>query len=134
MIVLDASLALAWVLGEPFAPELRHLENRALAEGGIVPWLWRLEVLNSLLLAERRNRIDRFGRQAAADDLWALDIEDDLDNGEEALARAVAIAEKTGTSLYDATYLELAVRLQRPLGTLDKRLRNAAATLGVRLA
>jgi predicted nucleic acid-binding protein len=41
------------------------------------------------------------------------------------------IAEDRGLTVYDAAYLELAVRRRMPLATLDEVLRKAAASAGV---
>ena len=43
------------------------------------------------------------------------------------------LAERSGLTLYDAAYLELAQRLNLPLATLDQELRTAGSTLGVAL-
>lgn len=45
----------------------------------------------------------------------------------------VALAERHGLTVYDATYLELAIRTGLPLATRDKRLRAAAGDRGVAL-
>ena len=41
------------------------------------------------------------------------------------------LAERFTLSAYDATYLELAQRRRLPLASMDRALRNAAATLGL---
>ncbi len=47
---------------------------------------------------------------------------------------AIAVlAERYELSVYDAAYLELAIRLALPLASLDKRLRAAAVSAGVAL-
>ena len=43
------------------------------------------------------------------------------------------LARTHGLSAYDALYLELAVRQQRPLATLDHKLRAAAQAEGITL-
>ncbi|WP_243406987.1 type II toxin-antitoxin system VapC family toxin [Cuspidothrix issatschenkoi] len=43
------------------------------------------------------------------------------------------LARREGLAAYDAAYLELALRLQLPLATLDKQLAEAANRCGVSL-
>jgi predicted nucleic acid-binding protein len=43
------------------------------------------------------------------------------------------LADRHRLTVYDATYLELALRLSLPLATLDDELRNAAQLEGVPL-
>ncbi len=132
--VLDASVALAWVLDSPiaaYALEVRH----ALASGkrGLVPALWHLEIANALASAERRR------------DLVGADVDDALATIEATAARAVdtemsfisagealANARSFQLTAYDAVYLELARREGLPLATLDKGLRAAAVKAGIR--
>src|ERR1035437_6079136 len=55
--VLDASVALAWCFEDETSPysesALRHLATNA----AVAPTVWPLEVVNALLIAERRKRI-----------------------------------------------------------------------------
>ena len=132
--VLDASLALAWVLDNPIAAYALEV-RQALANGkrGLVPALWHLEIANAFASAERRR------------DLVGADVDDALATIEATAARAVdtemtfitagealANARLFQLTAYDAVYLELARREGLPLATLDKRLRAAAAKAGVR--
>jgi predicted nucleic acid-binding protein len=48
------------------------------------------------------------------------------------ISRAFEIALKTGTTVYDALYIALAVEKNTPLVTLDEKQAKAAETLGVK--
>ena len=48
-------------------------------------------------------------------------------------SQTLELTDKYGLTIYDATYLELALRLSLPLATLDNELRNAAQSEGVAL-
>jgi predicted nucleic acid-binding protein len=48
------------------------------------------------------------------------------------VSRAFEIALKTGTTVYDALYIALAVEKNMPLVTLDEKQAKAAETLGVK--
>jgi predicted nucleic acid-binding protein len=133
--VLDASVALAWTLpGEAHAAPAAALLARLAEEAALVPSLWRLEVGNALLTAERRGRL-RPERVAAAWRLLAeLPIELDAETPARAWAGTAELARRHGLTLYDAAYLELAARRALPLATFDALLARAAAAERVPLA
>ena len=126
--VLDASVALAWVLpgeGNPYADELLE---RLIVEGAVVPPIWPLEIGNVLLVALRRRRIQQEEFDAIVEQLARLPIEIDIEATDHALAGVLLLAAQLGLTTYDAAYLDLAQRRNLPLATLDKRLRTACAT------
>jgi predicted nucleic acid-binding protein len=132
--VLDASVALAWVLDNPIAPYALAV-RRALASGkrGLVPALWHLEIANGLATAERRRDLlgaDLDGALAAiqATVAQSLDTEMSLISAGDSLADARFFR----LTAYDAVYLGLARREGLPLATLDKGLRTAATRAGIR--
>jgi hypothetical protein len=57
--VLDASVALAWVLPDEGNDYADALVDRLIVEGAVVPPIWTLEVGNVLLVALRRAHIAR---------------------------------------------------------------------------
>ena len=95
--------------------------------------LWPLEALNSLLVAERRGRLDAPRRHRLAGFLQALPVTLDPNTAGQAWTATAYLAERHGLSAYDAAYLELALRHQLPLASLDRPLRSAASTLGLAL-
>lgn len=122
--VMDASSALAWCFpdeeGSSPPPEFAV----------VVPALWALEVANGLLAAERRGRIPRETATAlipALEDGLAVEIDTEAD----VFRSVLPLAREYGLSVYDATYLELALRRFLPLLTLDRRLQEAASAAGV---
>jgi len=53
--VLDASIALAWFIDRPIAPYAMRVQQWLLrGDRAVVPSVWRLEVANGLVVAERR--------------------------------------------------------------------------------
>jgi predicted nucleic acid-binding protein len=92
-----------------------------------------LEVANALLVAERRKRISQRDSAAAWAALQKLPIEADAETGERAGRDILALARHRELSIYDASYLELAVRLGTALASLDEPLRAAARRLRVPL-
>ena len=101
--------------------------------GIIVPSLWPVEVGNGLLMAEKRGRLkaDELSRFLSL--LRDLDIELDQQNVPYTIETIVPLARQHKLTVYDAMYLELALRRGLPLATLDKRLAEACRTAGVAL-
>jgi len=133
-LVLDASIALSWFLPGELTDKTQ--EVRKLLEGGIrasVPSIWALEVANALLIAERRKRISQADSAAAWAALQTLPLETDEESSRRAASNALALARQQLLSVYDATYLELAMRRGAPLASLDTVLRDAALVLKVPL-
>lgn len=98
-----------------------------------VPSHWQLEIANGILMAERRNRISRTEAAEAFDIARTLPvITDDLTVARSGRETA-ALARQYGLTIYDAAYLELAMRQGSGLATLDKALSKAAASAGVTL-
>lgn len=134
MIVLDCSIAVAWCFADEATTALDALLDQVQAEGAIVPPLWTLEVGNVLTQAAKRGRL---APDAVRTRLQLLDMlpiaTDDRGTGPVWRDNLLTLAEATGLTIYDATYLELAIRRALPLATADKALRAAARKRGVRL-
>lgn len=120
MLVLDASFAGALVL--PDEPDPPAALITPLAEGPLIaPAHWPLESANMLQTALRRGRIDSKGRDTALRQLDELMVA--VEPGEpETLRRAIALADRHGLTVYDAAYLELAVRLNATMASRDRAL------------
>jgi len=131
MLVLDSSVALAWTLGDE-SPALGSLDA-LLDERVTVPSHWILEVVNGLRMAVRRNRISTVDREAVMARLAILPITADPETPVRGWREIPAIADRFGLTIYDAAYLELALRLDTPLATLDQDLARAARKAGVTL-
>ncbi|WP_436642967.1 type II toxin-antitoxin system VapC family toxin [Microbaculum sp. FT89] len=131
--VLDASVTLAWVLDENLDPASARALTDVATRGAVVPVLWRHEVANGLLMVERRNRIDSATRAAALTALADLPIEIDGESAYCAWRNTIALAAECGLTVYDAAYLDLALRRKCALASLDKALRQAAGKAGVNL-
>ncbi|MFO0847128.1 MAG: type II toxin-antitoxin system VapC family toxin [Gemmataceae bacterium] len=136
MLVVDASVALAWVFPDEASAATEAVLRRVGDEGGLVPAVWPLEVANALVGGERTGRLARAdARRAfalyAGLPLKVCPVGPGLDTG---LGQVVALARRHALTTYDAAYLELAVRTGTPLATLDRRLAAAAVAERVELA
>lgn len=129
--VVDCSVAMAWLFHDEATPNTAALLNRMAAETAVVPALWFIEVTNVLALAERKGRITAFQSDAFIADLGKLAIERDDDAPDRAFTHLLALCRTHQLTSYDAIYLDLAVRRNLPLATLDDALRKSARKLGV---
>jgi predicted nucleic acid-binding protein len=129
--VLDCSMTIAWVFSDEANEFTEALRESLLKENAVVPVLWPIEVGNVLLVAMRRGRIAREDWIRIRDDLGALPIDIDPDSYERVLDTVLPVADQHGLSVYDAMYLELALRRGLPLATLDRKLIEAANTAGI---
>jgi predicted nucleic acid-binding protein len=132
-IVLDASATLASIFPDENTPLIEAIFDRVADEGALVPSLWRVEVANILAQGVRRGRVGLARRNEALANLASLPIFDDAETGLHVWGSTLGLADTHRLTLYDATYLELALRLSMPLATLDDDLRNAAQREGVPL-
>ena len=131
MLVIDASIALTWCFEDEVTEATEAIGTRVDSEGAVVPDLWRLEIANALLLAERRGRLKRSNMEQRLELLAALPITIDGDTASRAWTDTLLLARAERLTLYDAAYLELAIRRDVELATLDRELRRAARNMGV---
>jgi len=124
--VLDCSIAAAWLFDDEANAKtddlLRSLNNR----GAMVPSIWHLELGNVLVQAERRKRITSAQIASRIELLNSLPITTDTETSGRAFRETINLARKNTLTTYDAAYLELAMRTNNPLATLDKALTRAS--------
>ena len=126
--VLDASVAVAWLLDDEEEARADAALGQLETEVGLVPQFWHLEVRNALLGAERRRRIRVHEVDERLRTLAELPVRTDT---EPRIGTAFALARTHRLSMYDAMYLELAQRSDARLATLDKALARAAGAAGL---
>jgi predicted nucleic acid-binding protein len=129
--VIDASVALSWVYSDEHSAVSNALLARVSHEGAVVPSLWRLEVANSLQTGIKRKRIDAAYRDSSIQIFLRLPIEIDLETNDYAWTTILQLADMHQLTVYDAAYLELALRRSLPLATRDEDLAAAAGGAGV---
>jgi predicted nucleic acid-binding protein len=132
-LVLDASATLASIFPDERTALIEAVFDRVADEDAWVPSLWRIEVANILAQGARRGRISLARRDGALANLARLPIFDDDETGQHVWSKTMLLADIHHLTVYDATYLELALRLSLPLATLDEDLRDAAQREGVPL-
>jgi predicted nucleic acid-binding protein len=134
VIVLDASVTLTWVFPDEATKATARLQDELTAGAEAwVPALWHLELVNVLLNAHKRGRIDRSGIEMALSRLRTYRITIDDETMTQAWNKTLDLAVQYQLTTYDAAYLELALRRNLPLATLDEALIAAAKAAGVSL-
>ena len=122
-------MAVAWALDET-APgkeaALKGIED----DGALVPCLWWFELRNGLVVNERRGRLSESETARFLGRIAQMPITIDRSPDE---AQMLSLARRHRLTVYDAAYLELALREGLPLATLDRALAGAAQTEGVLL-
>lgn len=116
--VLDASVA-----GAALIPEAVSERCAAFLRAGhdlSVPDVFFAEVANALRKRRQRGDIDRHDLNDGLD--WLVDVSLDVAPTRPLVAEACALALALSHSIYDCLYLTLAVGLEAPLVTADRRL------------
>ena len=129
--VLDCSVTMSWVFPDEASEATDRLRESMIEGRAFVPALWPVEVGNVLLTATRRGRISAGEWPRIRTNLEALPVEIDPVYTSRAWGAALELAREHRLSGYDATYLELAVRMQLPLATLDRALAASARAEGL---
>jgi predicted nucleic acid-binding protein len=129
--VIDNSVVMSWC----FKSEANKYGDAVLdilAEStALVPPIWPLEVVNVLLIAERRNRLKQVDSIRFITLLSQLPIVVELERPERKMKDLLSLGRANNLSSYDAAYLDLAMRNDCPIATLDEKLIEAAENVDV---
>ena len=131
--VIDNSIVMAWCFNDAeddYADAV--LESLDTSEA-IAPAVWPLETGNVLLVAERRQRINRAATVRFLELLDALSIQVEQESPGRMFKEIISLAREHELSTYDASYLDLAMRRDLPLATRDSALLKAARRCGIPL-
>ncbi|MDR0878927.1 MAG: type II toxin-antitoxin system VapC family toxin [Treponema sp.] len=132
--IFDASFSAALILPDEKTEEL----IKAGASVGekdelFVPHLWWYEMANIFRNNILRKRYSYAEAEELLRNISLFKIITDFSSGGAYSEKLLRIAHDYSLSAYDAAYLELALRKQAILGTLDDNLQNAAEKSGVKL-
>ena len=129
--VIDNSVVMSWCFegeGDPYAEAV--LESLADGEA-FVPGIWALELGNVLLVAERKKRLTRASAVRFLELVIGLPLTVEQEMPRRTLREIVSLARDQKLSTYDASYLDLAMRLGLPISTLDASIRKSAGRLRI---
>jgi len=131
--VVDASTAASWLLPDEADGDSDTLHRMAIMDGVAAPFHFPAEVASAILKAHRRGRVADKHLPAirATYDAWAVKV--DTEGAGRVWAETYRLATTHRLNLYDAVYLELAIRLSLPLATSDEALSMVATKAGVEI-
>ncbi len=129
--VLDGSVSVAWFFEDESSTYAEAVESALITVSAYVPTAWCLEVANALLVGERRKCTTEAKTNIFFSLLKRLPIVVDEETQSRAWQESMQIARRHDLSVYDAAYLELALRRGLPIASLDSKLKSAAAVVGV---
>jgi len=124
--VVDNSVVMSWCFEDEEQSYSDKVLERLGEHGALVPGIWPLEVVNVLLVAQRKKRLSKADAARFITLVRSLPINVIQETPGRVLGDVLALARDTGLSSYDASYLDLAMREGLPLATLDKAMKKAA--------
>ena len=131
-LVIDGSMTLGFILkDEHSAQALKTLREIEKGVPSYVPSHWWLETANGLIMAERRKRASLAEVMEALSLLRELPVITDDETAQHCVDATAALARQYALTIYDAAYLELAIRRKSTLATTDRQLAKAAMAAGV---
>lgn len=131
--VVDCTVAMAWLFHDEATPKTTAWLRRLASATALVPAWWFIEITSVLALAERKGRIAQAQSDAFIADLGKLGIERGNAAPDRAFSNLLPLCRTHKLTSYQAIYLDLAIRRNLALATLDDDLQKAAKKLGVRL-
>ncbi|MYE54865.1 MAG: type II toxin-antitoxin system VapC family toxin [Chloroflexi bacterium] len=131
MLVTDTSVSAAWLLLDESNSRANDVYEIVEVEGCLVTQHWHLEMRSALLRAERRGRMNPDEVDMGLHRLAELTENRIVTDSTPNLDTAFSLARTHRLSFYDALYLELAMRRNMPLATLDSALDRAAISEGL---
>jgi predicted nucleic acid-binding protein len=132
-LVLDASATLAWLIDRNDPQEARLADDvlRTIqSHDATVPALWFPEVVNGVLVAERRGGVASSTSASFMGMVYTLPIVEDSTRPSAVQATVLTLARTYRLTGYDATYLELVLRIGGKLATFDRALAAAVRLAG----
>ncbi len=132
--VLDASIVLTWCFPDENSVLARYVASMfKRGDTAVAPSFWPHEVLNALLIGEKRKRISTEMTQSFLADLALLPIVLQPFSSEVVFERVQSLGRQHGLTAYDAAYLDLALDSALALATLDDDLIRAGKDAGAEL-
>ena len=124
--VIDNSIVMTWCFKDEADQYADAVLSKLTQTDALVPAIWPLEVVNVLLVAERRKRLREVDTVHFLSLLSQLPIRVEKGWPEMSMNELLSLGRATDLSSYDASYLDLAMRHGLPLASLDQKLVIAA--------
>jgi predicted nucleic acid-binding protein len=132
--VLDCSFCAALFLPDESSDMVRkNFLNIKEDDKVFVPLLWWYEISNVLIMAVRRNRLQYSDVLDINNLLSSYNFITDTNFGNGYTEILLGHSNNLKLTVYDAAYLELAIRKQGIIATLDNDLKNACIKMGLQI-
>jgi predicted nucleic acid-binding protein len=133
LIILDASVAIEWLLDEKPQSISASVPQTIFTESILVPSHWPLEISNTLRpdLRNRKISIPDFHYIMERLDQLDIHVQPPLDLDEIGPLTDFSVTHRL--TAYDAAYVQLALQHNASLATLDRAMRAAAERLNIPL-
>jgi predicted nucleic acid-binding protein len=129
--IVDSSVAASWILPDEAGEVAAGWLRAAWAEPPVAPAHWPVEIANTAFQASKRGRLTDAGLADAETLLSRLAVEVEPAVPARVWRDGLGLAGRHGLTVYDALYLEAALRRGLVLATYDKALLRAAQAEGV---
>jgi predicted nucleic acid-binding protein len=124
--VIDASIVLTWCFPDENAATAQHVASLfGRGDIAVAPSFWPHEVLNALLVGEKRKRVSKELIRSFLNDLAVLPVVLEQFPAKVVFDRIQRLSREHDLTAYDAAYLDLALDNDLPLATLDADLAKA---------
>lgn len=132
LFILDASATLPAAFDDESSEYSDSIfESLAGDAEALTPAIWASEVTNALRVAEIRGRITAADANNFLLDLETYPVDIVPQSLDDVRQEVLGISRQTGLTVYDASYLFLAVASGAPIASEDERMLSAAQALGV---
>jgi predicted nucleic acid-binding protein len=128
--VVDNSVVMSWCFKDETNNYADTVLDMLIESAAVVPSIWPLEVVNVLIVAERKKRLSESDSIRFLTLLSQLPIVVEYERPD-IMKELLALARSNNLSSYDASYLDLAMRKGVPIATLDNKLIEAAKRIDV---
>lgn len=131
--VVDNSVVMAWCFEDESDSYTDEILDLLAHDVAFVPSIWPLEVTNVLLVAERKKRLTRAASGHFIAMLSQLPIVVDPTGPERVFHDIISLARQYKLTSYDASYVELAIRKDLPIASLDNAILKAAKDIRLQI-
>ncbi|MDZ7698515.1 MAG: type II toxin-antitoxin system VapC family toxin [Deltaproteobacteria bacterium] len=129
--VIDNSVVMSWCFKDEASEYADAVLDSLQESSALVPSIWPLEVVNVLLVAERKRRLSKADSVRFITLLSKLPIIVEYERTETMMNELLTLARVNNLSSYDTAYLDLSLRKGLPISTTDTRLIKAAKNADV---
>jgi len=126
-------VAIAWCATNQSTPTTRAAFEAVATHGAVVPAPFWFEVIYVLVGLSERKLLQKEVVENFLNDVQTLQISIEPAGGFPDMMRLHRLSQQHALSIYDASYLDLALRHELPLSTRDAPLAAAALRVGVQV-